>query len=46
MRRRAIKDTRHEAAQFLRRALASFSIIFLALAILGIRFWYLQVARA
>ncbi len=40
-----IKDSRQEAALFVRRALAGFLIIFLALVVLGFRFWYLQVQQ-
>ncbi|MEZ5460880.1 penicillin-binding protein 2 [Dokdonella sp.] len=45
MKYRPIKDTRKEAAQFVRRALTGFLIIFAALTILGVRFWFLQVAK-
>ena len=40
-----IKDTRQEAALFVRRALTGFAIILLALAALTMRFWYLQIDR-
>lgn len=45
MKHRPIQDTRREAAQFVRRALSGFFIILAALAILGVRFWFLQVAH-
>ena len=45
MKPRPIKDTRQEAAMFMRRALVGFLIIVLALAILAVRFWYLQVVH-
>ena len=45
MKRRTIKDGRQEVALFVRRALAGFLIIFLALGVLGLRFWYLQVSQ-
>ncbi|MEO7934713.1 MAG: penicillin-binding protein 2 [Dokdonella sp.] len=40
-----IKDGRQEAAMFLRRAVAGFLVIFLALVVLGFRFWFLQVQQ-
>ena len=40
-----LKDTRQEAALFVRRALTGFAIILLALAALTLRFWYLQIDR-
>jgi penicillin-binding protein 2 len=45
MRFRPIKDGRQEAALFVRRAVVGFLIIFVALGVLGVRFWYLQVSR-
>lgn len=45
MKSRPIKDTRQEASLFMRRALAGFGLILLALSALGARFWYLQVER-
>ena len=40
-----IKDGRQEAALFVRRALVGFLVIFLALVVLGFRFWFLQVQQ-
>ena len=45
MRDRYIKDTRQEAALFVRRAVVGFLVILLALCVLAIRFWVLQVAQ-
>ena len=45
MKRRPIKDGRQEAALFMRRALVGFLIIFVSLAVLGFRFWSLQVSQ-
>ena len=45
MKLRPIKDTRQEAAIFMRRALVGFLIIAVALGILAVRFWFLQVER-
>lgn len=45
MKPRPIKDTRQEAAMFMRRALVGFLFIVVALAILAVRFWYLQVVH-
>jgi penicillin-binding protein 2 len=45
MKFRPIKDTRQEAAVFVRRAVVGFLIIVIALGILGVRFWFLQVVR-
>ncbi|SFN62744.1 penicillin-binding protein 2 [Dokdonella immobilis] len=45
MKPRPIKDTRQEAAMFMRRALVGFLVIVVALAILAVRFWYLQVVH-
>ncbi len=45
MKYRPIKDTRQEAALFVRRALVGFFLIVVALCILAVRFWYLQVVR-
>jgi penicillin-binding protein 2 len=45
MKFRPIKDGRQEAALFVRRAVAGFLVIFVALGVLGVRFWYLQVSR-
>lgn len=43
MKFKPIKDTRQEAALFVRRALSGFALILLALTALAGRFWYLQV---
>jgi penicillin-binding protein 2 len=40
-----LKESRHEAAMFRRRALAGFAIIVLCLAALGVRFAFLQVEQ-
>ena len=45
MKFRPIKDTRQEAAVFVRRALVGFFVIVIALGVLAARFWFLQVAR-
>ncbi len=45
MKRRPIKDGRQESALFVRRALLGFLVIFVALGVLGFRFWYLQVSK-
>ncbi|MFZ1392246.1 MAG: penicillin-binding protein 2 [Dokdonella sp.] len=45
MRDRFIKDTRQEAALFVRRAVVGFLVIVLALCVLALRFWVLQVAQ-
>ncbi|MBS0431324.1 MAG: penicillin-binding protein 2 [Proteobacteria bacterium] len=42
---RNLKDTHGEASRFGVRALIGFALIVLALAVLGGRFWYLQVMR-
>lgn len=43
MKYKPIRDTRQEAGQFMRRALFGFLMIVLSLAVLGMRFWFLQV---
>ncbi len=45
MKFKPIKDTRQEAALFVRRAVTGFALIVLALVALGGRFWYLQIDR-
>lgn len=45
MKERFIKDTRQEAALFVRRAVAGFLVIVLALCVLAVRFWVLQVVQ-
>jgi penicillin-binding protein 2 len=40
-----LKDTRQEATLFVRRAVVGFLLIVLALGVLGLRFWFLQVDR-
>ena len=45
MKFRPIKDSRQEAAVFVRRALVGFFVIVIALGVLAARFWFLQVAR-
>jgi len=45
MKRRSIKDTRHEGALFRRRALVGFALIVVSLGLLMARFAYLQVVR-
>jgi penicillin-binding protein 2 len=43
--RPALKNTQHESALFRRRAIAGFVLIVVCLALLGVRFCYLQVMR-
>jgi penicillin-binding protein 2 len=45
MKYKPIKDMRQESAMFMRRALTGFALIVLALSVLALRFWYLQVER-